>query len=174
MKKNKKIAIIYGSDTGMTEEITERIHDKLNIDPLTIFEINELNPNDFLKFDVLILGIPTWDVGELQSDWDEFYPDFKNINFENIKVCMYGLGDQLGYPDNFVDGLGILGSVILKNGGLIFGYWPNKGYKFNLSKGISPNGMFYGLALDEHNQYEQTDTRIDNWILKIKSEINTF
>lgn len=118
------------------------------------------------------MGVPTWYIGDLQSDWEDFFPEFEKINFDGIKVGFFGLGDQNGYPDNFVDGIGILAEVVLKNGGEIFGYWLNEGYDFTLSKGIAPNNMFYGLVIDEDNQYDQTDMRIEKWVEQIKKELN--
>ena len=131
---------------------------------LEVLEVSSINSNDFLRFDFLILGVPTWFVGELEPDWDDYFPDFEKIDFTGKDIAIFGLGDQYGYPDNFVDGIGILAEVIIKNGGNIIGYWPNKGYDFNKSIGLAPNGMFYGLALDEDNEPELTDERIKYWI----------
>ena len=117
-----------------------------------------------------MLGVPTWFVGELEPEWDDYFPDFENIDFTGKDIAIFGLGDQYGYPDNFVDGIGILAEVIIKNGGNIVGYWPNKGYDFNKSIGLAPNGMFYGLALDEDNQPELSEERVKLWtegLLKI-------
>ena len=43
--------------------------------------------------------------------------------------------------------------------------------RFNLSEGLAPNNMFYGLVIDEDNQYNQTDERIDKWVRQIKKEL---
>jgi len=170
MSENK-IAIIYGSDTGITDYITTLLTNKLNLKNLDIIEVFTIKPIDFLNYDIILIGVPTWYVGDLQSDWEDFFPDFQKIDFNGIKVAFFGLGDQYGYPDNFVDGIGILGKVVLNNGGEIFGYWPNEGYEFNDSLGLAPNGMFYGLAIDEDNQQEHTEERIDKWVKQIKNEL---
>lgn len=170
MSKNNKVALIFGSDTGMTENISEIIADKLDIDDIAFIDVYTISISDFSNYNILIFGIPTWYDGELQTDWDNFFPDFKKINFSEKKVAFFSLGDQYGYPDNFVDGLGILAEVVLRNGGDLGGYWPNTGYDFNKSLGIAPNGMFYGLVLDEDNQSDESNERIDQWILKLKKE----
>ena len=41
-------------------------------------------------------------------------------------MALYGLGDQIGYGEYFVDGNGILANVILEKGGEIIGHWPTK------------------------------------------------
>tara|TARA_B100000575_G_C23022964_1_gene589077 strand:- start:174 stop:698 length:525 start_codon:yes stop_codon:yes gene_type:complete len=168
MNKNENVALIYGSDTGSTEFVSDAIAVKLGLNNLAFKDISTMKISDFNDYSTLILGIPTWYIGELQTDWDDFFSEFQKINFDNKKVAFYALGDQYGYPDNFVDGLGILAKVVLKNGGDIFGYWPNDGYDFNESLGLAPNGMFYGLVLDEDNQREQTTERIEKWVTDIK------
>lgn len=161
---NGNFGLIYSSYTGLTFDITTTIDKQLDVLNLEVLEVSSINSNDFLRFDFLILGVPTWFVGELEPDWDDYFPDFKKIDFTGKDIAIFGLGDQYGYPDNFVDGIGILAEVIIKNGGNIIGYWPNKGYDFNKSIGLAPNGMFYGLALDEDNEPELTDERIKYWI----------
>ena len=172
MKKSQKsIALIYGSEMGATEDVALTIYEKINIKELCVIDVDKIHPKRFLDFDILILGVPTWYIGDLQSAWDEFFPEFQKINFKGIKVGFFGLGDQYGYPDNFVDGIGILAEVVQKNGGEIFGYWKNEGYEFNLSLGLAPNNMFYGLVIDEDNQHSQTENRIEKWIRQIKKEL---
>ena len=164
----KKISIIFGSDTGATENVAELLVDKMKPLEIDLLEVSNISPDDFLKYDIIIMGIPTWYIGELQSDWDYFFPKFKEIDFTGKKTAYFGLGDQLGYPDSFVDGVGILAKVVLKNGGEVFGYWPVDGYDFDESLGVAPNGDFYGLVLDDDNQHEMTEDRVDKWLVQIK------
>ena len=162
--------MVYGSDTGITELVVSLIDKELEID-LDIIEVFSIKVEDFNRYDTLIIGVPTWYVGDLQSDWEDFFPDFKKVNFQGKRVCFFGLGDQYGYPDNFVDGIGILAKVVLENGGEIFGYWPNNGYEFNESLGLKDDDTFYGLVIDEDNQQELTEERIKSWVQQIKSEL---
>ena len=167
---NGNFGLIYSSYTGLTFDITTIIEKYLDLLKLEVLEVSSINSNDFLRFDFLMLGVPTWFVGELEPEWDDYFPDFENIDFTGKDIAIFGLGDQYGYPDNFVDGIGILAEVIIKNGGNIVGYWPNNGYDFNKSIGLAPNGMFYGLALDEDNQPELSEERVKLWtegLLKI-------
>ena len=162
--------MIYGSDTGITELVVSLIDKELEIE-IDIIEVFSIKVEDFERYETLIIGVPTWYVGDLQSDWEDFFPEFQKINFEGKRVCFFGLGDQYGYPDNFVDGIGILAEVVLNNGGEIFGYWPNNGYEFNESLGLKDDKTFYGLVIDEDNQQELTDERIKSWVNHIKSEL---
>ena len=94
MSENK-IAIIYGSDTGITDYITTLLTNKLNLKNLDIIEVFTIKPIDFLKYDIILIGVPTWYVGDLQSDWEDFFPDFQKIDFNGIKVAFFGLGKVL-------------------------------------------------------------------------------
>ena len=49
----------------------------------------------------LIFGIPTWDYGELQEDWEEMWPELDSLDLSGKEVALYGLGDQQGYPEWF-------------------------------------------------------------------------
>ena len=162
--------MIYGSDTGITELVVSLIDKELEIE-IDIIEVFSIKVEDFKRYDTLIIGVPTWYVGDLQSDWEDFFPDFQKVNFKGKRVCFFGLGDQYGYPDNFVDGIGILAKVVLENGGEIFGFWPNNGYEFNESLGLKDDKTFYGLVIDEDNQQDLTEERIKSWVQQIKREL---
>ena len=170
-EKINNISIIYGSDSGCTEEIAKRIGQKLDICDSLIKEVSETKEEDFTKFKNLILGVSTWYIGDLQYDWDNFFEEFKKIDFTGVNVALFGLGDQYGYSYNYVDGVGILAEVVLKNGGNVFGHWPNRGYQFDESRGLLDDETFYGLALDEDNEPEYTEERINGWVTKIREEL---
>ena len=174
-----RIKIVYGTDTGNTELVVQDmikllddsktfIEDAPKIDHqvITVPEINEDTWNDA---DLFILGIPTWYDGELQSDWEEYFEQFKAIDFTGKKVAVFGLGDQLGYEEWFCDGVGILAKTVLKNGGQTIG-WTDIDESYDLEE--QPKSMynefsFYGLCLDEDNQPELTQDRLKKWVEKI-------
>ena len=164
-----KIKIIYGSDTGNTELVVEDLTKLL--DDTEVITVSNLTPEDW-DHDKFILGIPTWYDGELQSDWEDYFEEFKTIDFTNKTVAMLGLGDQLGYAEWFCDGIGILGKIVLANGGKLVGYTANdETYDFGWmkpSKAFVDKDTFYGLCIDEDNQDELTQERISKWVEKIK------
>jgi len=169
-----KIGIIWGSDSGDTEDVVDYIIKKINHYDVESINVGSAKTNDFLRFDLVILGISTWYDGDLQSDWERFYPAFQEINFDKNKIAIFGLGDQYGYEDYFVDGIGILAKVVLKNNGEIIGYWSTEGYEFEESKALYNKDLFYGLALDEGNQYELTKDRINSWLNSINLTLTDF
>jgi len=63
-----------------------------------------------------------------------------------------------------VSALGMLHDAILPSGCKIVGYWPNEGYEFTASKALTEDKtQFVGLSLDDENQYDKTDARIEAW-----------
>lgn len=65
--------------------------------------------------------------------------------------------------------MGILEEKIASLGGKTVGYWSTDGYEHEASQ-AEKNGKFVGLALDEDNQSELTDERINKWVAQLKSE----
>ncbi len=158
-----KIGLFYGSDMGATEEVATKIALEFLEFEVEVMDIYDASKEDFLKFDKIILGVSTWDEGDLQSDWKDFYKKFKKIDFSNTCVALFGLGDQIGYGHTFVDGMGKLAKRVLKNGGNIEGCTSNAGYCYSYSKAEIEKGSFVGLAIDQDNQPELTQQRIVSW-----------
>lgn len=168
----EKIGLFYGSDTGVTDDITRDFISYWEDDNLEVMPIEDACVADFEAYNMLILGLSTWYDGDLQSDWEVFFDDFKTIDFTNKTVAIYGLGDQIGYAEYFIDGVGILAKVILENGGDLVGYWSTEGYRFTDSVALTDAEKleFYGLALDHDNESQLTDARLKTWIAQIKQE----
>ena len=166
----EKIGLFFGSDTGNTESVAHKIRTKISNENVYLIDMYDAKKEDFDQYDKIILGLSTWHDGQLQSDWDTFFEDFKEVDFTGKTVALFGLGDQYVYCDYFIDGVGIIGEVVIENGGKIVGKWPSEGYEHTESKAELEEGVFLGLAIDEDNQYEQTDERIDTWVAQIISE----
>ncbi len=165
-----KISLIFGSDSGCTEEITQKIVEKLGDDVVEVKDVYDVSTSDF-DGNKFILGLSTWYDGELQSAWEEFYDEFKTIDFTGKTVAIFGLGDQIGYGEFFCDGVGILGDVVKRKGGKLVGEWPiGDTYEYDESKADLKNGNSMGLLLDEDNQPEFTDERLGVWLELIKPE----
>lgn len=170
---NNTIGLIYGSDTGMTEEITQTIVDQWTATELDVMEVINIKKEDFEKYDKYIFGLSTWYDGDLQSDWEDYFDEFKEIDFTGKTIAIFGLGDQYGYGEYFVDGVGMLAKVVLDNGGKVIGKWSSKDYDFTASKAkIEGEDFFYGLALDEDNEPDKTPERLKTWLQQIENEFS--
>ncbi len=169
-----KIGLFFGTNTGNTEIVAEQLAEELirNGFEVDVNDMASASVEDFDDYSVMIIAVPTWNDGEMQDDWDAVYKEYKKYNFSGKKVAFVGLGDQEGYPDNFLDAIGTLGKPVLANGGEIFGYWPTDSYDFNTSVCIADNGKLYGLGIDQDNQENLTEGRIKSWVAQIKAELS--
>jgi len=171
MSQTSNIAIFYGSTTCYTEMAAEKIQQelqqKLNIN-IDLFDIKEVSLSKTAQYDIILFGISTWDFGELQEDWESSWNDIADLNLDNKTIALFGLGDQLGYADWFQDALGMLHDEIIVKDCEIIGYWPNVGYEFIASKGLSDDNQFFvGLSLDDENQFDQSEDRIQQWCAQL-------
>lgn len=166
-----KIGLFFGSDEGNTERVAYRIQQRLGADLVDVRDIADVTQLDFANYDRIILGIPTWDFGQIQSDWEEFWDDIAAVDFSGKMVAFFGLGDQFGYGDYFLDAMGMLHDVVIQSGANVIGYWPTDGYEFDASKAEIPGeGLFVGLALDEDQQEDMTAERLNQWCRQIHGE----
>ena len=166
------VGFYYGSTTGTTEFVAEKMQRFAERAGVTLTPINIGNlrdPKELLAFDKLILSVPTWNVGQLQDDWLILFPKLDELDFSGKRVALFGLGDQLGYPDNFLDALGTLGKKLQERGAQLVGFWPTEGYDFTASK-AQVGEQFMGLGLDEYNQEEKTEGRIAAWLEQVGRE----
>lgn len=103
-----KIGLFYGSSTCYTEMAAEKIREILGEDLVDLHNLKDVSPKLMEDYSILILGIPTWDFGELQEDWEAIWPQLPALDLKGKIVAMYGMGDQLGYGEWFLDALGML------------------------------------------------------------------
>lgn len=165
------IGLFYGSSTCYTEMAAEKIRAQLGEQRVDIFNVSDTPIITAQFYDYLIMGIPTWDYGELQEDWEEIWEEIDEVDFSGKKVALYGLGDQIGYPEWFLDAMGYLHSKLVARGAIACGYWPLEGYEFEQSKALTSDGsQFVGLALDDENEFDLTEERIQRWCQQLERE----
>ncbi|HBK31723.1 MAG TPA: flavodoxin [Porphyromonadaceae bacterium] len=167
----KSIAIIYGSSTDNTREAAELIADKLADYSPKLIDVSDATVEDFESSDVLLLGTSTWSVGELQDDWDVFSSKIKNLKLQGKTIALFGVGDSAGYPDTFVDAIGILYDDFAQTGAQFVGEVSTDGYTFDDSQSVR-DGKFVGLALDADNESDLTESRIDAWVNDLKQYLD--
>jgi flavodoxin II len=174
MTTSKRIGIFYGSTTCYTEMAGEKIQAKLQAildQTVDLFDIKDTNLTKSHEYDIVLFGISTWDFGELQEDWESTWDDIATLNLRGKTLALFGLGDQMGYAEWFQDALGMLHDELIVLDADIVGYWPVEGYEFIASKGLTEDGdYFVGLSLDDENQFEVSDQRIQQWCEQIVAE----
>jgi len=164
----EKIGLFYSFNSNKTAKIAGIIFNAFSGDAVQQVNVEDVKKEQFLEFDNLIIGVPTWFDGELPDYWDELLPALEEIDFSNKKVAVFGLGDQKGYPENFCDAIGIMAAFFEERGAVLVGEFPLEGYQFEGSKAVR-NGRFLGLALDQENQARLTNGRIEQWVANLRN-----
>jgi flavodoxin I len=173
-----KIGIFFGTDTGNTRKIAKQIKKSFDDDLMAKpINVNRAEVDNFMSYDHLILGTPTLGEGMLpgisadceNESWEEFLPELEDQDFAGKTIAIYGLGDQVGYPSEFVDAIFFLYEFFQERGARLVGQWPVDGYDFELSQAVVDD-QFLGLALDQDNQSSQTEERLSGWLKLIAED----
>lgn len=159
--------VIYGSSTGTCEAIAEKIAQKLGCEALNV---QELSADVVAQHQNLILGTSTWGAGELQDDWYDGLSVLKGADLSGKTIALFGCGDCSTYSDTFVGGIGELYNGIKQSGAKFIGAVSTDGYTFDDSSAVV-DGKFVGLPLDDVNEDDKTDERIDAWIAQISPSL---
>ena len=166
------MAIFYGSSTGNTQLAAEKIKEQMGDWVSLVEDVASAEPATLERFDMLFFGVSTWNIGEMQDDWDGFIPKMEGLDLTGKKVAFFAMGDAVGYPYNFLDAMGELWEVVQKLGSPeLVGVWPTESYEFEESRALYDKHHFLGLALDDDNEADLTDERIKTWLLKVMQEI---
>jgi flavodoxin I len=161
----EKTAFIFGSDAGTTEEIGEKLQTLLG-NELELIDVANTSVDKINTYTNIIFASSTWGSGDLQSDWEDFENNLSEIKFDNKVVALLGLGDQEGYADTFCDAIGLIHEHI-KDKAHIIGQTSTDGYNYEASQ-AEVDGQFVGLVIDEDNQDDLTDERLEAWAKVLK------
>ena len=152
--------VVYGSSTGTCEAIAEKIAQRLGCDAINVqdltSEVVDNNQN-------LIIGTSTWGAGELQDDWYDGLKILQKADLSGKTIALFGCGDCESYSDTFVGGIGELYNAIKSSGAQFVGAVETDGYTFDDSEAVV-DGKVVGLPLDDINEDNKTDARIDTGI----------
>lgn len=129
-----KVHVIFGSTTGMTEMIANRLAADLGT---TAINVGTADSSAF-DAEVLVLGTSTWGLGDLQDDWMTKLDSVKTT-FAGKKVAVFGLGDNMGFADTFCAAADTLATTAKEVGATLIGEV---------------------CRLDETNESDQTDARL--------------
>lgn len=161
------VTLVYGTTMGSTGEVAELLARELG--DVDVRDVSSVTPQDFLTADLLVLGTPTWDDGDLQQDWVSFLPQMDGMDLTGRKVALFGLGNAFSFPGQFANGLGRLHQKVVECGATVIGFWPVDGYTFQASDAVV-DGQFCGLVLDQENDPSKTPERVRAWAAQIRRE----
>lgn len=159
----KSIGIFYGSSTGTTSDLAQKIASALGVDSANVMDVANVDAAAAAKYDVLLLGSSTWGLGDLQDDWESFLPKLKGENLSGKKVGLFGCGDASSYSDTFCAALGTIKAELANTGCTFIGAYPAEGYSYDETT-AEENGQLIGLCVDDANESDQTEARMERWI----------
>lgn len=163
----KKTLVVYGSTTGTCESIAETIASKLGVEATNV---TDMTADMVAEADNLVLGSSTWGAGELQDDWYDGLSLLKGASLGGKTIALFGCGDCESYCDTFCGAMGEIYDALKDSGARFVGQVSTDGYNFDESE-AARDGQFVGLALDDVNESDRTEERIDAWVESIKPEL---
>ncbi|MCX4291463.1 MAG: flavodoxin domain-containing protein [Odoribacter sp.] len=172
----KAIGLFYAPSGGSVHKVAKRIKQKIKDRKVDMLYIRDVKPEDFLNYRNIILvsstsGKDAWNNDET-DEWAAFMPGLQKLRLDGRRIALVGLGNSVLYPNNFVDGLSNFADLIEEKGGILIGKTETDGYTYTLSRSIQDN-LFMGLALDEDNEANQTDARIEKWLSLVLPEMES-
>lgn len=167
-----RIGIFFGTETGSTRLVAKKLQRVLG-DAVADKPVNvaKAGIGDLLAYDALILGTPSYGVGDIpgrsagcfEPNWEEFFARLdEEPDFSGKKIALFGLGAQERYSERFASSLFALYVMFKSFGAQIVGQWPTEGYVFEHSNAVV-DGKFVGLVLDQRTQHMHTDDRLARW-----------
>lgn len=166
----KKIGIFYGSATGTTAKIAERIASMLGVEQKDVFDVADTAPSSVGNYELLVLGTSTWGDGEMEDDWFDFIAALEEMDLRGKKIALFGCGDET-MDDSFCSGVGELYERLQKTGADFIAPYDTIGYTFSTSKAKPAESLeAVGLLLDEVNHPELTAPRLAGWTGRVLKE----
>merc|ERR1719443_1951359 len=151
----RAVGLFFGTQTGKTEDVGEK------------------SAADLAGYDGLIVGLPTWNTGadseRSGTAWDEYLEEIKTLDLCGKPVAVFGVGDSVGYGDNFCDAIEELHNTFQAAGAKMLGYTDAADYMHSDTKSVK-DGKFLGLPLDEDNEDDKTSDRVNAWVTQLKGE----
>jgi len=89
----KKVAIIYASMTGNTENIAHYLGDKLSSYDVKQIEMDEIHAGDLSQYDGILIGSYTYGDGDLPFESEIFYDELDGIDLKGRVAGCFGSGD---------------------------------------------------------------------------------
>lgn len=170
----KKVGIFFGPAGGSTEKLAMQIQGELGSDNADLILIKNTKAADLDRYENIIFGCSTiggetWSAEKSKSDWDQFRTEFDKIDYTDKTFALFGLGDHLSYPRNFVDNMGAIAKMMIAKNAKIVGQTKTEDYEFIDSEAVI-GSRFIGLPIDEEFESEKSEARVKSWVKAIKQD----
>lgn len=170
-----KTAIIFSPKGGSVNRVAIKLGALIGNDKVDILHVLEADKVDINNYSQMILagstvGADHWSNETIVDEWQEFFTKIADLSFEDKKVAIVGLGNSVLYPEHFADGMAHLYKEVANKNAKIFGSVDAEDYTFEDSEALNDKGFFCGLALDEDNEEELTEERLEKWISRLRPD----
>ena len=171
----KRVVLLFWGKGGNVERAAEKVYAMFDANQIDMIDVAGFDVSTITDYDLVILGGSTvgaeiWTDVKDDNEWSRFFAAVEKIDLSGKHAAFFGLGDQVLYPDHYVDALGVFKEEMRKTNAKIIGEWPIEGYRFTDSDGYDGK-MFFGLALDEDRQKDLTEERARKWTNILKKEV---
>jgi flavodoxin I len=172
----KKVLLLFWGKGGNVERAAHKVYAMFPPEQIDMFDVVSFDVSTIGDYHLIILGGSTigaeiWTDVKDDNEWSRFFTAVEEHDLSGKYVAFFGLGDQVLYPDHYVDALAVFKEEMVKAGVYHVGEWSIEGYRFTDSDGYDGK-MFFGLALDEDRQAELTEERVKQWTDQLKKEAN--
>lgn len=166
------IGIFFASENGGTGELARLIQQQyLPKGAAVVHNLDDTDAAQMNGFGALLFATSTTGCGDLPAALEAFVPELDAVDFKHKVVALVGLGDQVNYPDEFADALGMLYQELRGRGAAVVGAWPTAGYDYQRSRADLGDGAFCGLVLDQENQADLTPQRLTRWVESVRAQL---
>lgn len=161
-------ATMFGATELVAEQVANTLHHELGAE-VPCRDLAYLDLGVLEEHDLLVVGLSTWNIGQLPSDLELRLPELAALDLHGKLLALFGTGDAVGYPDTYLDALEIVDDALLTTGVERIGDWPVASYSFVESR-AQRGDMFIGLGVDEDNEPELTEERVTAWVKKVLAD----
>lgn len=169
------MAVFCGTAGGTSMLVAEALAETFGIDEDAVINMEEDfdDIEQFEEYDVLFIGSSTWGQGDVHHSWVDAQLEIEDedLDLSGKTVALFGAGDCKKHGEHFCSALGKLHKTFTKAGAKVIGFVEKDGYNYEFSL-AEMDGKLCGLAIDQHNEEDKTEERIQNWIESLKSELN--
>ena len=174
----RKIGLFYWPLKGNVETVAKAIEARFDQVEIDLIDLSKAEAKHLFYYDNLIFGSSTvgadhWKDATQDNKWYQLFHQMEEdkVDLMGKNVALFGLGDQIKYPNNFVDGMERVYTHVIKHNVTIIGECSSEGYEFSDSMALHGD-KFRGLALDLDNEEEkEMNKKIDQWIKSLKNEL---
>ena len=108
----KKVLLLFWGKGGNVERAADKVYAMFPSEQIDMFDVVSFDVSTINDYHLIILGGSTigaeiWTDVKDDNEWSRFFTAVAGIDLSGKYVAFFGLGDQVLYPDHYVDALGI-------------------------------------------------------------------